>query len=108
MASQKWTIVVRRKELRENTMELVVEAPTLEAAKRAALTAGLTANAGDMDWELFDYDWAPGEPPTLDSHAEAETDAVTDLVADAEGNIMEKADSMEIYKRRCAARRPHH
>ncbi len=84
-ASQKWTFVVRRKELRENTLELVVEAPTLEAAKRAALTAGLTANAGDMDWELYDYDWAPGEPPTLDSHTEAGTDAVTDLVADAEG-----------------------
>jgi hypothetical protein len=106
MASQKWTIVVRRKQLSENTLELVVEAPTLEAAKKAALDAGLKANAGDLGWQLYDYDWAPGEPPTLDSHAEVGTDAVSDLVADAEGNIiMERAEPPASYHQRLPSAR---
>ncbi|MGD0040738.1 MAG: hypothetical protein ABSE84_10055 [Isosphaeraceae bacterium] len=87
--TQTWTVTVRRKELSEHTLELVVEAPTPTAARKAALAAALKANAGDLGWQLYDYDWAPGEPPTVDSHAKANDDDVPDFVVDGEGNLVD-------------------
>jgi hypothetical protein len=85
---KRWSIALRRRQLSEHTLELVVEAPTVEAARKAALAAALKANAGDLEWELHDYDWVPGEPPTVASYAEAGEDAVPDLVADGDGNVI--------------------
>jgi hypothetical protein len=86
MTRKKWAITVRRKQVSEHTLDLVVEAPTPAAARKAALDAARKANAGDLGWQLGDYDWAD-EPPTVDKHGKAGENDEADLVADAEGNV---------------------
>ncbi len=49
---EKRSITVRRKQVSEHALDLVVAAPTL----KAALDAALKANAGDLGWQLYDYD----------------------------------------------------
>ena len=64
--TKKWSVTLRRTEISEHTLDMVVEAPTLEAA----LTAAPKVVVDDLDWELYDFRWAD-EPPVVDSHAEA-------------------------------------
>ena len=82
--TKKWAITLRRTEISEHVLDLVVEAPTLEAA----LTAAPKVTVDDLDWELYDFHWA-NEPLVVDKHGEAGLNAAPDFVADAEGNLTE-------------------
>jgi hypothetical protein len=82
--TNKWAITLRRTEISEHTLDLVVEAPTLEAALKAAPKVVVD----DLGWELDDFRWADG-PPTVDSHGTAPKDDVPDVFADGEGNLVE-------------------
>ncbi len=86
--AKKWAITVRREQISEHTLDMVIEAPTLKAAREAALKVAREANAGDLGWQLYDYDWS-NKPPTVDKHGKARESDPVDHVADADGNLVE-------------------
>ena len=84
---KKWAITLRREEISEHTLELVIEAPTLRLALKAAMERALKAKAGDLEWQLDDYRWANG-PPTVEKHNKAGDNDEADFVVDAQGNLV--------------------
>ena len=93
-----FSISLRREQISEFTLDFVIEAPTLEAALKAAPKVAVS----DLDWQLYDFRWAD-EPPTVAEHGKAKASDIADYTADASGNLLPKTPAPSTFRPRLVA-----